>query len=427
MNLKVFKQKDLYINYLGPISAIIGSFIATPILITNLNLETWSLFALINLFLPINYLILYGNNNLIKRKMINIFLNNKKKLISSSLFFHLEKKIFIKFSIFSLLLFVILKIFNSNSYQDLDNLDLSFFFVSLAIVIKIFEIYYAEALSGLKLHFQMNFSLFLITLLKWLSIIYLSYLNNIDINLIILIVIFFSLILLLIQRRLIKRFFKSKNIKDNDHSKYFNQFKNTSFSFGSAITLLFIIQQFDKVLLFGFLDSRLIAFYSIASILIGLISSAISPILSYLAPEIYELSENKKKDRWKIYLRLLLIHFLILSSIILLFNFNFELILSFWLQDILSRNALTFFHPLSIALLAISITETVKTIYIAENSFNNLLLSFYLLLIYQFIQFFMLIFDLINFEIYLYSWSFSLIFFLFYLTYKLFTKILRRA
>ena len=273
----------------------------------------------------------------------------------------------------------------------------------------------------------MNFSLFLITLLKWLSIIYLSYLNNIDINLIILIVIFFSLILLLIQRRLIKKFFKSKNIKDNDHSKYSNQFKNTNFSFGSAITLLLIIQQFDKVLLFGFLDSRLIAFYSIASILIGLISSAISPILSYLAPEIYELSENKKKDRWKIYLRLLLIHFLILSSIILLFNFNFELILSFWLQDILSRNALTFFYPLSIALLAISITETVKTIYIAENSFNNLLLSFYLLLIYQFIQFFMLIFDLINFEIYLYSWSFSLIFFLFYITYKLFTKILRRA
>ena len=49
MNKKTFLKGQLYINYLGPFSALLGNLIATPILISNLGLEEWSLFALIHL------------------------------------------------------------------------------------------------------------------------------------------------------------------------------------------------------------------------------------------------------------------------------------------------------------------------------------------------------------------------------------------
>ena len=80
---EAFKKGQLYVNYLGPSSALLGNLIATPILISNLGLEAWSLFALVNILLPLVYFVLFGSSEIVRRLMINIFLgNNKISLIS---------------------------------------------------------------------------------------------------------------------------------------------------------------------------------------------------------------------------------------------------------------------------------------------------------------------------------------------------------
>ena len=75
---EAFKKGQLYVNYLAPSSALLGNLIATPILISNLGLKQWSLFALLNVLLPLVYLLLFGSGELVKRLMINIFLGNEK-------------------------------------------------------------------------------------------------------------------------------------------------------------------------------------------------------------------------------------------------------------------------------------------------------------------------------------------------------------
>ena len=75
-----FKKGQLYVNYLGPLSALIGNLIATPILISNLGIEAWSLFALVTILLPLVYLILFGSHEIVRRDMINIFLSNEHVL-----------------------------------------------------------------------------------------------------------------------------------------------------------------------------------------------------------------------------------------------------------------------------------------------------------------------------------------------------------
>ena len=84
---EAFKKGQLYVNYLGLSSALLGNLIATPILITNLGLKEWSLFALLNILLPLVYLVLFGSGELVKRLMINIFLGNEKMEKSINIFY----------------------------------------------------------------------------------------------------------------------------------------------------------------------------------------------------------------------------------------------------------------------------------------------------------------------------------------------------
>ena len=88
---KALKQGQLYVNYLGPLSALLGNLIATPILISNLGLKEWSLFGLINILLPLVYLLLFGSGEFVKRLMINIFLGNEKTRESIHMFYKYEK------------------------------------------------------------------------------------------------------------------------------------------------------------------------------------------------------------------------------------------------------------------------------------------------------------------------------------------------
>ena len=90
---QALKKGQLYVNYLGPSSALIGNLVATPILISNLGLKEWSLFALINIMLPLVYLILFGSGEFVKRLMINIFLGNEKTMESINIFYKYEQKI----------------------------------------------------------------------------------------------------------------------------------------------------------------------------------------------------------------------------------------------------------------------------------------------------------------------------------------------
>jgi hypothetical protein len=94
---QAFKKGQLYVNYLGPSSSLLGNLIATPILILNLGLNEWSLFALVNIFLPLVYLVLFGSGEFVKRLMINIFLGNEKTKKSINMFYKYEKINFIRF------------------------------------------------------------------------------------------------------------------------------------------------------------------------------------------------------------------------------------------------------------------------------------------------------------------------------------------
>ena len=207
---QAFKKGQLYVNYLGPSSSLLGNLIATPILILNLGLNEWSLFALVNIFLPLVYLVLFGSGEFVKRLMINIFLGNEKTKKSINMFYKYEKINFIRFIVAIVFLSFALILFNSNNYPSYKTIELSFVFVAIAVLIKIFEFYYSELLNGLKQHYKLHMCAFIITLSKWGTIIYLSFIIDININTLLLTVIFFSFIMLIIQRIFILSFFKKK-------------------------------------------------------------------------------------------------------------------------------------------------------------------------------------------------------------------------
>ena len=91
---QAFKKSQLYVNCLGPSSSVLGNLIATPILISNLGIKEWSLFALISIFVPLVQIILFGSSEFVRRLMINIFLSNDKTKKSIDMFYKYEKKLF---------------------------------------------------------------------------------------------------------------------------------------------------------------------------------------------------------------------------------------------------------------------------------------------------------------------------------------------
>ena len=119
---QAIKKGQLYVNYLGPSSALIGNLIATPILISNLGLMEWSLFALTSILLPYIYLVLFGSSEILKREMINIFLNNTKTKSSIYKFYKYEKRILIKFFPALIFLSLLLILFNSDNYISFKNI-----------------------------------------------------------------------------------------------------------------------------------------------------------------------------------------------------------------------------------------------------------------------------------------------------------------
>ena len=256
----MFKKGQLYVNYLGPFSALLGSLIATPILISNLGLKEWSLFALVNILLPLVSLVLYGSDENGRRLMINIFLGNNKTFESINLFYKNEQKIFIKFIFATLILFTILILFNSYNYPSVKEIKLTFFLISLAVFINLFVFYYAVLLNGLKQHYKLQINSFVITVFKWSTIIYVSFQNTIHINTFLIIIIIFSCSLILFQRIFLLNIFKIKlkQFKDQNKEKVRNLNEK---NFGITIFLFLILQQFHTILTFGILEPISISYF----------------------------------------------------------------------------------------------------------------------------------------------------------------------
>ena len=367
---KALKQGQLYVNYLGPLSALLGNLIATPILISNLGLKEWSLFGLIYILLPLVYLLLFGSGEFVKRLMINIFLGNEKTRESIHMFYKYEKKNFIRLIPAIIILSLALIFFNSNSYESFKSIKFSFILISIAVLIKIFEFYYAEILNGLKEHYNLHFCGFIITACKWATIIYLSFLSEINVNVLLLAVIIFSCFHLTILRIFILNVFsEKKNQLINKNKKNISEFNKNNF--GMIIFLLLMLQQFYKVITFGILDPISISYFGIAFMLSTAVPFAVAPIIVYLTPEIYETAEMNSIDRKKHFSRLIILQFMILIIPLIIINLFLEKIIYIWLGDAINVFEIsTFLIPLSIITLSISLFNSLKILFIAENKIN---------------------------------------------------------
>jgi len=412
---KSFKKGQLYINYLGPFSSVLGSIVATPVLISNLGLTDWSLFALVNILLPLVYLVLFGSDENARRLMINVFLGNNKTFESIKLFYKNEKKIFIKFICSILIFSTILTILNSHNYPEYKEIRLTFFLISVAVFINLFGFYYSELLNGLKQHYRLHVTGFIITVFKWSTIIYVSFQNNTSINTFLIIIILFSFLLIFFQRIFLLVTFKKKL----EHVKYQNikviKYKFHQKDFGITIFLFLILQQFHKILTFGILDPISISYFGIAFMLSASIPLIISPILGYLIPEIYEQVEKNSINRKKLFFKLLFTQFITLVIFFIVVNFYLDKIIYIWLGSNIDVSEISsFLIPLSIIALSISIFNSLKIFFIAENKItvlkNKLIFIFYFFVIltigvYK---------KYVTIEIYLYFYSISMLLLIIY-------------
>jgi len=404
------------------LSALLGNLIATPILISNLGLKEWSLFGLINILLPLVYLLLFGSGEFVKRLMINIFLGNEKTRESIHMFYKYEKKNFIRLIPAIIILSLALIFFNSNSYESFKSIKFSFILISIAVLIKIFEFYYAEILNGLKEHYNLHFYAFIITACKWATIIYLSFLSEININVLLLTVIIFSFFLLTVQRIFIlKVFSKKKNQLIDKNKQNISEFNETHF--GIVILLILLLQQFDKVLAFGILDSLSLSYFAIAFMMSTAIPHIVSPIVLYLTPEIYETVELEAKDRKKKISRLIIAQFIILLICMIILNLYLGQVLAVWLgKNIDSNEISSFLIPLSINTLSIYLINSLKIFFIAENKIifmkKPLMIVFCILILLT-----VLIYsEFLTIQVYLYSYSFLMFYLMFHFYFIFFIK-----
>ena len=420
-----FKKGQLYVNYLGPSSSVLGNLIATPILISNLGIKEWSLFALISIFVPLVQIVLFGSSEFVRRLMINIFLSNEKTNKSIDMFYKYEKKNFFRFITATIILSFVLIIFNSNNFPLYEKIELSFILVSIAVFIKIFEFYYSELLNGLKQHYKLHFYGFIITVLKWISIIYLSFQNEININFLLITLIFFSFLMLIVQRIFILNVFKKKkNLLTNQNKGNISEFNEGNF--GMIVLLILLLQQFDKILAFGILDPLSLSYFGIAFMLSTAIPLIISPIIVYLTPEIYETVEINSKSRKKYFSHLIITQFIILLIPLIIINLYLEPILAVWLGKTINSQEISYFLvPLSISTISISLLTSLKILFIADNKIN--LMKKPLIIIFSLFIFFtiMIYLKFLTVEIYLYFWSISMFFSIIYFYLSFFQKIFK--
>ncbi|MDB2382057.1 hypothetical protein N9V85_02330 [Candidatus Pelagibacter bacterium] len=419
---QAFKKGQLYVNYLGPSSSILGNLIATPILISNLGIKEWSLFALISIFVPLVQIILFGSSEFVRRLMINIFLSNEKTNKSIDMFYKYEKKNFFRFITATIILSFVLIIFNSNNFPLYEKIELSFILISIAVFIKIFEFYYSELLNGLKQHYKLHLFSFIITLLKWISIIYLSFQNKVNINTLLVAVIIFSCFMLIVQRIFILNVFKKKkNLLTNQNKGNISEFNEGNF--GMIVLLILLLQQFDKILVFGILDPLSLSYFGIAFMLSTAIPLIISPIIVYLTPEIYETVEINSKSHKKYFSYLIVTQFIILLIPLIIINLYIEPILTVWLGKTINSQEISYFLvPLSISTISISLLTSLKILFIADNKIN--LMKKPLIFIFSLFIFFtiMIYLKFLTIEIYLYCWSISMFFLIIYFYFNFFFK-----
>ena len=318
-------------------------------------------------------------------------------------------------------MYLILIFFNSNNYTSLINIELSFFLISLIISLKIFETFYSQLLNGLKQHHKLHLYGSIITILKWVTIIYLSFLEHVHINYILFTAIIFSLCLLTIQRVLISNIFRIKKLLFTNKNLNISSKLNEK-NFGLIIILIWGLQHFDKILIFGILDSIQISLFGIAFMICSAVLTISRPVITYLTLK-FIVAELNNKNRKKIFYKLILVQFIMILITLLIINLFLENLITIWLGNGININEISnFLIPLSISTLSISVINSLKILFIAENIIiqikNSVTLVFCLLIILT-ISIYL---NLISVNTYLYTWSISLLALLMYCTFIFFGK-----
>ena len=347
----------------------------------------------------------------------------KRQKKSIDTFYKHERKIFIRFIISTIFFTTLLIILNSNKYQSFETIKLTFFLISIAVFIKIFEKFYGYLLNGLKEHYKLQLSGSIITIFKWIVVIYLSLQNDIKINTLIEVLIFFSLLLIIIQRLFILSHFKRKQLSLNNLKKKVTLGFDEK-NFDTVIFLMLLIQQFYNVLIFGVLDPIKISYFGIALMISVSIPLVYSPIRGYLTPEINEKGELKSKDRIKYYAIYFILQLVILLVLLSSVNFFLEEIIIFWIGKTLNIEEISIFLiPLSISILSKELLETLRILYVSENKIllmKNSTILLFLIFIFLII---LLYSKIISPETYLYCGAISIFFLAFYYFFIFFRKV----
>ena len=187
--------------------------------------------------------------------------------------------------------------------------------------------------------------------------------------------------------------------------------------------LILLLQQFDKVLVFGILDSLSLSYFAIAFMMSTAIPHIVSPIVLYLTPEIYETVELEAKDQKKKNSILIIAHFIILFICMLILNLYLGQILEVWLgKNIDSNEISSFLIPLSINTLSIYLINSLKIFFIAENKIifmkKPLMIVFYILILLTVLIYL----GFLTIQLYLYCYSFLMFCLMFHLYFKFFIK-----
>ena len=180
----------------------------------------------------------------------------------------------------------------------------------------------------------------------------------------------FSLLLITLQRFFITNIFNKKiqNFKGQINQTA-SEYKENNF--GIIIILFMILQQFDKILVFGILDPLSISYFGIAFMLSSVVPFIISPFIGYLTPEIYMFAEKDIKSRKKYFSQIVIAQFIVLLIPLIIINLYLDTILNLWLGSNVNSHEISFFLiPISISTLSISLLNSLCVLFIGENKIS---------------------------------------------------------
>ena len=207
----------------------------------------------------------------------------------------------------------------------------------------------------------------------------------------------------------------------NQSKQITSEFKDNNF--GIIIILFLLLQQFDKILVFGVLDPLSLSYFAIAFMLSSIVPLIISPLIGYLTPEIYQSVEVNLKKRKKYFSQLIIVQFILLLTPLIILNLYLDPILNLWLENsVNSVDISSFLMPLSLSALSMSLLNSLKVLFIGENKIALLKKPLVMVLLLFILLTTILYVNILTVEAYLYCWSISMFFLTIYFYIVFFKK-----